>query len=55
MCEKNCECETVNTVHWFGHPRSFKVIHFGVNEEPLRGYIVYNIIIVALNVKVRKI
>jgi len=22
------------------HSRSFKVIHFGVNEEPLRGYIV---------------
>ena len=103
----NCECKTVNTVHWFDascsdipvnnsitfispvqslaglhflplivicvamliseqfspkarrptnwmpssdqiltqndHSRSFKVIHFGVNEEPLRGYIVqYN-------------
>jgi len=35
---------------------SFKVIRFGVNEEPLGGYIVaYNIIIVALNVKVPKI
>ena len=120
MCE-NCECKTVNTVHWFDascsvipvnnsitlippvqaglhftystswaiffaadsicvalkiseqfspkartpthwmpssdeilkqnvHSRSFKVIRFGVNEEPLRGYIVqYN------NLKVRKI
>jgi len=38
------------------HSRSFKVISFGVNEEPLRGYIVgYNIIIVALTVKVPKI
>jgi len=37
------------------HSRSFKVILFGINEEPLRGYTVYNIIIVALNVKVRKI
>ena len=31
------------------HSRSFKVIRFGVNEEPLRGYIV------ALNVMVPKI
>jgi len=36
------------------HSRSFKVISFGVNEEPLRGYIAqYNN--VALNVKVPKI
>ena len=88
MCE-NCECKTVNTVHWFDASCSvipvnnsitlippvlaglhffatdrcrqnanpldaelgpdfnakwpFKVIRFGVNEEPLRGYIVqYN-------------
>jgi len=37
------------------HSRSFKVIRFDVNEEPLRGYIKYNIIIVAMNVKVWKI
>ena len=36
------------------HSRSFKVIRFGVNEEPLRGYIVQFIIIVAMNVKVQK-
>jgi len=38
------------------HSRSVKVMRFGVNEQPLRGYIEgYNIMIVALNVKVRKI
>ena len=42
--------ESQNAGHWMpssdqiltqnDHLRSFKVIHFGVNEEPLRGYIV---------------
>jgi len=56
--------KTKTSAHWMmssdqiltqsDHSRSFKVIRFGVNEEPPRGYIVqYNI--VALNVKVRKI
>ena len=37
------------------HPRSFRVIYCSVTVEPLKGYIVgYNVIIVALNVKVRK-
>jgi len=36
------------------HSRSLKVIRFSVNKEPL-GATQYNIIIMALNVKVRKI
>jgi len=36
------------------HSRSFKVIYFSVNKEPLE-IIKYNKIIVALNAKVRKI
>ena len=37
------------------HSRLFKVISFGVNEEPLRGHIAQYNNIVALNVKVPKI
>jgi len=37
------------------HSRSFKVMRFGVNEEPLRGYLVQYNNNVALNVKVGKI